>query len=1035
MVRIIHISDFHLEEETASYQKTKIVDALVEDISHYVNEYTLLFFTGDLIDKGGKNFKSKENIFEVFERVFINPIVEKYPDLKEKIFIVPGNHDVIRDKIDEIVDSGLSTSLNSELLVNNFLKKHKGSQLYIERLSDYKKWETNFYKDYKHKFLSNYDNSFLYNIGSHKVGISCFNSSWLCKDDNDRERLIVGQKQIEDSLELLNDCDVKLALMHHPIEFLIDFDREAVKDKLYKNYDVLFTGHVHQLDSMYTQNLTGKLFISIAGSTIADNPTERKYANGYSVISLNPKKGVEVIYRKYLENHEKFVSNTDVGTDDGRKNFTLMSSEILSEYEKVSSIVSHIESQHSERLNDHIIISSESTSIQCSVDNLFVEPKILNCIENTLREDQVISYSVDSIISSKTNFLIYGPSESGKTILLDKIFLESIKKYNTLRKIPVLIKFSEFINKEPLRVIREFIGVKPQDISNFINENNLLLIIDDLSFAEKNSKQLENIKLLLSAYPRIQVIASGNQTIENIMPVDYLKHNNVFSFDIGFIQSLGSKQIKQFIQKWFVGKDVDLQNNMEKLLKSFSDFGLPKTPLSVTLFLWIFEKQEKRPINNSVLVEMFVENILEKTKIDNIYSETFDFKNKQRLLSFVAKFMHDNGDSLMNYCVDYVQTLDFISNYLRSRFPGQPQKILDDFIVRGIFSYEEGNLLRFKSAFFFHYFLAIHMDYSLEFKEYIFSDENYLNYVDEINYYTGLKRDDTGILDFTLQKLDNAFSEFNIDISENYERVDRVLEVKSNNKTVAFNLQEDNARIKPSEEQLDAIYDDQLSSIPVQKAINRKQANLYKTAVHTDRVLKLASLVLKNSEDVDDFDVKLQAYEKVLLSSISFLMAYRDNQIDYYLEFRETPQNLPKNIDFSLLIKIMPLMHQVIMYDWLGSPKLRPVIIQKMQNDKLKLNISEYEKFLSVYMYADIKGTDYPKVIENFVKSSANKYIKDLSYLKIMSYYHLRSKDPELDEFYLKLMSEIKADLGQIPQRGKGIHRQQIKKLKRRPGK
>jgi len=230
-----------------------------------------------------------------------------------------------------------------------------------------------------------------------------------------------------------------------------------------------------------------------------------------------------------------------------------------------------------------------------------------------------------------------------------------------------------------------------------------------------------------------------------------------------------------------VGKEVDLQDNMQKLIKSFIDFGLPKTPLSVTLFLWIFEKQEKKPINNSVLVELFIENLLEKTNIENIYSETFDFTNKKRLLSFVSKYMHDNGDADYSYAVDYVDLLGYFKDYLKTRFHGQPQKVLDDFIKRGILTYHDDNLVRFKSAFYFHYFLALHFDYDPTFKEQVFTGENYLSFIEEITYYTGLKRDDVGVLNFTQEKLSEAFGDFNDDIRNNHEKVDKVLESKRDN--------------------------------------------------------------------------------------------------------------------------------------------------------------------------------------------------------------------------------------------------------------
>jgi hypothetical protein len=70
---------------------------------------------------------------------------------------------------------------------------------------------------------------------------------------------------------------VKLALSHHPLEFFKEFDRETLKSAIYRNYDIFFTGHVHELSSSYTSDLLGNIFISIANSTIGDFPKERKH--------------------------------------------------------------------------------------------------------------------------------------------------------------------------------------------------------------------------------------------------------------------------------------------------------------------------------------------------------------------------------------------------------------------------------------------------------------------------------------------------------------------------------------------------------------------------------------------------------------------------------------------------------------------------------------------------------------------------------------------------------------------------------------
>lgn len=1018
MIRILHIADLHLESEIPSFEKTAIIKALAEDLKKQVNENTLLFFTGDLIDKGALGFSDKENAFYIFEKVFIEPIISQNPSLKGKIFIVPGNHDVFRDKIDMYSESGLKSELGNVKSLDTFIQSNRLNSKHLDRLADYKKWESDFYKRYNSKISTNFEFTFKLNIGKYQVGITCLNSAWLCKDEFDKENLLLGKNQIENSLSEISDCQVKLALCHHPLEFFKDFDRETLKIAIYRNFDILFTGHVHELSSSYTSDLLGNIFISIANSTIGDFPKERKYVNGYTIIDLIPNNEIITHYRKFVETHENFVPNTDIGTEDGKKTFPILKDEKLNIFETNQSIIEGIESRFCEKLNEDIIMSSSNTSVKCSIDNLFVEPTILNSPQGNLKDDDTIKYRIDSILGSNENYLIYGMKESGKTLLLDKMFIESVRRFNQFNKIPILLKYSDFKKKDILRVIREFVAVSSNEIHNFLSSNAIILFIDDITFNGKDNEQIDSLKKLLVKYPKIQLVASVDLVLENVIPTDYLEHNDVLQTNITFIQNFSSKEIKLLIQKWYVGKEVDLQDNMQKLIKSFIDFGLPKTPLSVTLFLWIFEKQEKKPINNSVLVELFIENLLEKTNIENIYSETFDFTNKKRLLSFVAKYMHDNGDSDYSYAVDYVNLLGYFKDYLKTRFHGQPQKVLDDFIKRGILTYHDDNLIRFKSAFFFHYFLALHFDYDPRFKDYVFTGDNYLNFIEEITYYTGLKRDDVSVLNFTQEKLNEAFGEFNNDIRNNHEKVDKVLESKKDN-TVTFQIDKKKAENKLTEKQVDEMYDDSLSAIPVSKNIEKKDHTDQDTRRQIDKVLKLACNVLKNSEDVDDFEVKKGAYQNTLISSISFLMQYRDALIIHYIKFKKQPDHFPKNIDFHLFIKIIPLIHQVVIYNWLGSQKLRPVITDKIEKDKTTLNISDFERFLSVFIYGDVKGGDYPQIIEKFVKSTKFNYLKDLSYLKIMSYYHLRNNGKELDKFYLKLMADIKQQIGQLDKRNK----------------
>lgn len=1013
MARIFHISDFHIENENLTFNKRNIIEALIKDIESHYNENSIIAITGDLIDKGAKLFSDKENAFNFFENSFITPLLKKIPNLKGRIFIVPGNHDIDRNSIDEISETGLKKTLKDEEALNKFIKNNRENSIHLARIDRYKKWEKDFYQKYNNISINNFDNTFAVLLPGLKIGISCFNSSWLCKDEDDFENILLGSEQIENSLSQIKDCSIKIALIHHDLEFFSKFDREIVKNLIYKNYNALFIGHSHELSSTYVQDLLGDLFISIANSTNGENPKERKYINGYSIIDIFPNDKIVSHYRKYIENHYCFVPNTDIGTENGQKTFQLLKDDKLLLFNAAQQIVIDINTRHSEKLDDHVIFSNKNTGVDCSINNLFIEPRMLNNPNNSLKESETIKYTIDSILTSSDNYLIYGLKESGKTILLDKMFLDSIQQFHKIKKIPILFKFYDLTKKDILKLIREFVGVTSKYIDLFLQNNDIVIFIDDVCFNSKSAEVIKSLKEFITIYNRVQLVMSSSLILDNIIPTEYIEHNDVFRFNIVFIQHFSTNEIKQLISKWYHGKEIDLHDNMQKLIKSFTDFGLPQTPLSVILFLWIFERQERKPINNSVLVELFIENILEKTNIENIYSETFDFTNKKRLLSFVAKHMNEKGNPDDSYSMDYINLLQFISDYLKPRFTGQPQKVLDDFIKRGIFLMQDDNFIRFRSAFFFHYFLALQFNYNPEFKNQVFSNNNYLNYIDEISYYTGLKRDDKEILLFTQERLDEVFGELSKDIRNNHEKLDRVLEARKND-TVAFHLDDKKIQHKLSDEQIEHIYDQSLNTIPIQKEIPKKDEGNLNTQKYPDKILKLAANVLKNSEDIDEFEIKKMAYDNTLLSSISFLIKYRDALLHYYIKYKKEPDHFPKNINFHIFIKVLPMIHQVMMHDWLGTPKLRPIILDKIERDKTTLNVSEYEKFISVFLYGDIKGVDYPQIINNYVGMAKSNYIKDLSFMKVISYYHLRKNTKELDQFYLKLLANIKEDLGQV---------------------
>jgi hypothetical protein len=56
----------------------------------------------------------------------------------------------------------------------------------------------------------------------------------------------------------------------------------------------------------------------------------------------------------------------------------------------------------------------------------------------------------------------------------------------------------------------------------------------------------------------MQLVASADLVLENVIPTDYLEHNDMLNANLTFIQNFSSKEIKQLIQKWYIGKEIDL---------------------------------------------------------------------------------------------------------------------------------------------------------------------------------------------------------------------------------------------------------------------------------------------------------------------------------------------------------------------------------------------------------------------------------------------------------------------------------------------
>lgn len=1007
MVQIIHISDFHLDSKPISLKKEQLVDALIADLKKQnVDTKNCVFvISGDLIDKGGYSFSNTKVAFDYFKTVFVDKLCDRLFVTNDQFFFVPGNHDVNRGKVDAVIENGTMSIVSTIDGVNDFIVKNRESSKYLDRLEDFKTFEEAFYQESQLiKQLSKFDSCF---ITKNNVGVACLNSSWRSSKENEDGSLIIGEKQIESAVSFLKDTDIKIAVMHHPFEDLIKEDRDKIKPILYKHFDVLLIGHKHQLDIDFTRNFHGTLLISQSNASVADF-SDSKYTNGYSIINFNKGGETKICYRKYLTDHEKFVANTDIGSDsdDGCMIIPYPDETQIVKTGIVDKALNTLENVRFDNVDEHLFTYGLDPNIPCKINDLFVEPILSNIPETHSNPDDIVYYSLSDIIKSPDNYLIYGLKESGKTTLLNKMMVEFTKAYNKVEYIPVCLAFNELGNKRISQIIRDYLSISSEECRKLLSQNKIVLLVDNISFDDKD--KLNDLIEFVQKNPNNRVIVAKEQILENVLPTDFLDYNDTFNFNVVYIQNFKAQQIKSLIKKWFPEQTDDYKKRINGLIKNFEALSLPRTPLAVTLFLWIIDKQEKNPINNSILVQQVVENLLEKTHFENVYQNKFTYQNKIRLIAFIAKEMEDNGDGNYSYRLKYSHLLDYIDTYLKGKSDLKSKTIVDDLVKRGILAFNDEEYIKFKFDFLFRYFLALYISYDEEFHNKVFALDSCLNYFDEIVYYSGLQTDDEELLEISQQLLSSVFVDFNQDIIQNWDKLDAFLNTRQ---SLAAKMSMKQIKKKPTEKELEKMYDEELKSIPIKRSIEKRTVSKDRPL---DKTLKFASLIFRNLEDLDNQDARSKALQNIITSTISLMLYTRDALIYYYLKNNSTPNGFPKNINFEVFIRLLPLLHQVMISDWVGTEKTKLIIKSKIDNHALNVNLSEFEKFIDIFTYADIRGKDSFEMMKDFLKNNKYRYIKDFGVIKLIIYYYLRSKSKESDNRYLNLISDLKKQLNQI---------------------
>lgn len=976
-------------------------------------------FTGDLIDKGGKDFGGTSLAFEKFEENIIKPILEALNIDISRFIICPGNHDINRLADDEIDENGLKTTLTTSEKIITFIENAETTNSFkrIERIKEYKTFEHELYENINdEKVQSIFKFSVKFKLGDRSIGISSINSSWRCYSDNDFSNIIIGENQLNNNYKFIKDCDTKIALIHHQLDWLISAEKRTLNTHVNKDFDLVLSGHVHEGTSNMTTGFTGSCFHNVSPSGLNQIRTDNiNYVNGFTIIDYN--ENITCHYLKYNHDQKKFVDNTDI-IDKGKKIFTKPPTDSEINIQNYREAIDNIIEDHYNEMNNHFITGKKNEK-EVTVKSAFICPPIDD--GKSYYEEEITKTNFIDIINSNENILFLGPQESGKKSLLYRIIVEFVDDYDIYKKIPVFIDFNEVKNKEFTTIIKEYTRLSTDKVKEILEKGKFIFLIDNLSYHESKNlgTQINKLHKFYKDYPNNRIIGSYEHDNLGILPTEIINYSKI-PFSYQFIRGLKTKEIKQIMRQWLPSDDIiKNEESLEKLVSTFTSYHLPNNALSVHLYLWCYENSSEKPINQAILMEIYVDLILEKLHKENIYRKNFDSKNKIQLISMIAEKIIRKEDNV--YILTYTEFHNIIHEYLKKKvgFTFDEDVVINYLLDRRIFAKNNKNEIKFSQVCFMHFFVAKRMQDNPDFKKFILDEKRYFNYPKEIDYYTGLVRSDLETFDLIFTRFKKVFDPMEFILQsinpDDYFNVNIAKKTKDS-EPLARNIEV--AKIKenrPTDEKVEKQLDEQLNRIS-----KYKQDNKGKEKIDFDRMMLIMCNVLRNSEGIEDLELKKDAYNEIIKHNITYSILYTQLLIRYIIEHKKLPPSIPPNISLDYLLQNFPYHIQQSLHSHLGTQKLEVVILDKIQKDKRGISNtkSEIEKYLSITLFSDIQGNAFDRHLKYLVKSVITTPVQNYLLYKLTEYLYKRSKEgSENEAMYLDLISDLKIRSQKLPKR------------------
>ena len=740
-MRILHLSDLHLCTEHLDRQK-RILSTLFDDLKKRPAP-DVVVFSGDLVRAGEKNE------FDMAEAEFFIPLAKAARIERSAILLVPGNHDMNRDEINNYIEQGLERSLKSGEEISRALTVDLGSSL-DDRLRNY--------SDYRQSNFPhcNLQNNRLSTVATFQqglsVGFALLHSAWRSTGVGESEygKLLVGDTQIHEALEALSETTVKIAVLHHPIRWMDIREQSRIQNLLERNFHLVLTGHNHTANLTTTTSQRGELVSNEAGCLYESE----EYFNSYSFVDLamtGDELTTRISHRVYYAERHEFDKPTALMAEETyefRSELDRSRSQSGSVQDGTTSLelatrsitVPGIAGQTTPDSTDESLFRSFLRS------SGFIKPRLTLLLPDLVGiRESVEEFDHIQSLENRQNVLIYGHEESGKTTVLAWLLSELIDIRPTEQVLYIDFAGEQTIDliEHRVRQSMKALGDIPSNLGQAFSAKSTTIAIDNLD--PYNTTANEAIMEFATKYSTVQVIASAR--LDLLVGYYEASPSQITDFEHLRISECRAQEVRQLVHK-YSPEIVQIEPVVDRVMEVTSREGMARTPFVVALVILSLDMgDDMGPINRASLIARYVDRMLARGNPKNDSRASFDYDNRINYLIEFAAWLFEQGERFPQYA----KAVAFTHSHLdRLGHLGQPDAILSSIVAGGTLI-QAGGCIGFRHPALRQYFVGLAATTKPEFETLLRSRP--VHNLDELDYSSAVTRKDEAFIKSSLEYL------------------------------------------------------------------------------------------------------------------------------------------------------------------------------------------------------------------------------------------------------------------------------------------